>query len=361
MSVELRKLNPPILAGFGNPLLDICVILRDDSFYKTYGLEMDCQKEVTASELQNILDYFKKEKYEFKYCAGGSAQNSLRIFQSLIKQPNYSVFFGGIGNDEQGSLLEKEVENAGVCARYTKQKNYSTGTCIAIINGVDRCLVAHLGAADVYSVPDFYNSINMNFFDTLYVAYIEGFFITHSFETALEVIKLSKINGVAIAFNMSAVYLCNNYYKETLEIIKLADIVIGNSNEYREFWRQYNGKSASLKDILKEVQSSVATDKVDKCKKKIKLSVFENSTDKIVVSTQGSDSVLCVYGKKESLEVMPRMIDKSLIKDTTGAGDSFAAGLLAGILQNKNMREIIEFGCRTAEQVIQHVGCTLSD
>lgn len=60
MSVELRKLNPPILAAFGNPLLDILVKLTDDSFYTAYNLEKDFQKEVTALELQNILNYLKK-------------------------------------------------------------------------------------------------------------------------------------------------------------------------------------------------------------------------------------------------------------------------------------------------------------
>jgi sugar/nucleoside kinase (ribokinase family) len=57
--------------------------------------------------------------FRVEYHPGGAAQNTLRIFQWLVKCPFYSVFLGGIGNDDEGKLLEKLVKNSGVETRYT--------------------------------------------------------------------------------------------------------------------------------------------------------------------------------------------------------------------------------------------------
>jgi sugar/nucleoside kinase (ribokinase family) len=58
-----------------------------------------------------------------EYHAGGAAQNTLRIFQWLLGYPLYSVFFGAIGNDDEGKLLEKLVKNSGVQTRYTMSRS----------------------------------------------------------------------------------------------------------------------------------------------------------------------------------------------------------------------------------------------
>jgi hypothetical protein len=57
--------------------------------------------------------------FTVEYHPGGAAQNTLRIFQWLISYPHYSVFFGAIGNDDEGKLIEKLVKNSGVETRYT--------------------------------------------------------------------------------------------------------------------------------------------------------------------------------------------------------------------------------------------------
>jgi sugar/nucleoside kinase (ribokinase family) len=48
---------------------------------------------------------------------GGCVQNSLRIIQSLVKEPSFSVFFGGLGCDSDGTFLESEVKKCGVETR----------------------------------------------------------------------------------------------------------------------------------------------------------------------------------------------------------------------------------------------------
>jgi sugar/nucleoside kinase (ribokinase family) len=69
-----------------------------------------------------FLIYFS---FTIDYHPGGAAQNTLRIFQWLLGYPLYSVFFGAIGNDDEGKLLEKLVKNSGVETRYTSRSSYA--------------------------------------------------------------------------------------------------------------------------------------------------------------------------------------------------------------------------------------------
>lgn len=49
-----------------------------------------------------------------EYTPGGSAQNTLRIFQWLCQKSEIAYMFGGIGNDENGTILKQLVEYSGV-------------------------------------------------------------------------------------------------------------------------------------------------------------------------------------------------------------------------------------------------------
>lgn len=44
-----------ILAGFGNPLLDITVEIQDDKLLKKYNLNPDDQKEIEIEQMNNLL------------------------------------------------------------------------------------------------------------------------------------------------------------------------------------------------------------------------------------------------------------------------------------------------------------------
>ena len=44
--------------------------------------------------------------------------------------------------------------------------------------------------------------------------------------------------------------------------------------------------------------------------------------------------------------------------DTTGAGDSFVAGFVSGLLQGESLLECAKFGAATASIAIQFVGAT---
>jgi adenosine kinase len=241
--------------------------------------------------------------------------------------------------------------------RYAKHPSLSTGKVAALIHGDKRTLVAHLGAAEAYGLEDFKTSENLQLLqEEVLLVYIEGFFITHSVDVALEVIKICKSNGVVVAFNISGAYVAEFYADQLLAVIRLADIIIGNNNELKALGKAIGLKASSLLDLA--LESHLFLSKKDTSVLGYKLDSVKDFL-KILLVTQGKDPVLCVYGSGQVVEYPVPPLDISLIKDSTGAGDSFAAGFLLSFIQGKPIVECIACGCAIAQKVIQNIGVVL--
>jgi hypothetical protein len=52
MKCILEMYNPPILAAFGNPLLDMCTKITNSDILDKYGLVANGQKEVADGDLR---------------------------------------------------------------------------------------------------------------------------------------------------------------------------------------------------------------------------------------------------------------------------------------------------------------------
>ncbi|KAJ9591142.1 hypothetical protein L9F63_002297 [Diploptera punctata] len=356
MKFILEKYKAPILAAFGNPLLDMCTRITDLNILNTYGLTLNCEKELKEGELKIFADI--RNRYEVEYHAGGSAQNTLRIFQWLINSPFYSVFLGGIGEDEEGKMLESLVKNAGVDTRYKYHKNHATGSCLALITGENRCLLANLCAANVYKPQDLEVEENIDILNKVYMIYIESFFISHSYDVALQLLDFCKTRKTPLIFSIGSVYMFNDFARELITLSKNANIVFGNKEEFMELARAMGLNLMNVKSTLLALHSMINKEHefLDHG-----FGQYLKQLGKVLVMTDGKNPVLCVYGGINSKPVLveyavPEM-KVNLVKDTTGAGDSFLAGFLVGMFALNNIKTCLAWGCWTARQVIQLVGC----
>ena len=73
--------HQPVIAAFGNPLLDIIVSDEAGEIVKRLGLEADIAQEVDTLEL-GLLDMVR-EKEDIQYSGGGCALNTARVYQWL--------------------------------------------------------------------------------------------------------------------------------------------------------------------------------------------------------------------------------------------------------------------------------------
>ncbi len=72
-----------------------------------------------------------------------------------------------------------------------------------------------------------------------------------------------------------------------------------------------------------------------------------------VVIKCGKDG--CIYKSKSEEGVVPAYKGVKVI-DTTGAGDSFVAGFIYGLSQNRSLPECCRYGCAVASVVVEHMG-----
>jgi len=310
-------LREGLLCGFGNPLLDISANV-DLEYLEKFDLKPD--NAILAEEKH--LPIYKEiiEKFNAGYSAGGSVQNSLRVCQWLLQQPNVTVFFGSVGNDDYAKILETKARGDGVNVRYQVNESQPTGTCAALITGTKRSLCANLAAANLFTIDHIQKEENQKFLEEAEFYYISGFFITVSPGTILHVARYACERNRYFMMNLSAPFICE-FFKEPLkEALPYIDFLFGNESEAVTFAKHCLGSDST---DLKEIALTLAN-----------LPKENKQKSRIVVITQGYLPVLLVHNGKLS-EFPVEKLEASHITDTNGAGDAFVGGFLAQFIRNK--------------------------
>lgn len=209
-------------------------------------------------------------------------------------------------------------------------------------------------------MSNFLTEENIRLFDQIQIVYIEGFFISHSFDVALEVAKLCHKNGIVILFNLCGIYLCELCPTQLVTMAAIADILVGNNTEFEGIGKILYTNNHSLEDVLYSLQGIDYLNYLGNAeelgiKNNFKLS-WMTKLGKIVVCTQGGSPVLAACGHNKLLRADVPPLDPTFIKDTTGAGDAFLAGFLTAFLHEEELLKCIQFGISTARQVIQCIG-----
>ncbi|KAL6425938.1 hypothetical protein ACFW04_008919 [Cataglyphis niger] len=351
----ITRLDFPAIVAFGNPLLDILVILKNDELLKKYNLKIDGETELCEEKMQELIADLPSETEQCT-SPGGSAQNTLRILQWLCDETHESqigTFYGGIGSDQQGSILEKLVRITGVDVRYAVHSTLPTGLCVSLVYESSRSLVANLGAANIYTLNDL-KKANLQL-DSLKIIYIEGYFITHSLDVAKELVKRAQEKNIIIAFNLSGVYIFQDHQAAICEMVGHAKIVFGNAREMIALAQALNVKYDDVTDIPFLLNSL----------KRITVDVSSGHSkdwltdDGIFIMTRGGCApAIIVWGKGQSVQIPP-IVPKAPIVDTTGAGDALVAGFLAGVLAHWDPKSCLELGCKVASYMITRLGVML--
>lgn len=76
-----------------------------------------------------------------------------------------------------------------------------------------------------------------------------------------------------------------------------------------------------------------------------------------MIITQGTDpTIVAIQGEKEVRQYPVLPVDPNLICDTTGAGDAFAAGFLAGVVLDEDVETCVKKGQWLAKLSLQELG-----
>ena len=161
-----------------------------------------------------------------------------------------------------------------------------TARCAVVVNEGERALCWDVGASLKYKHSHMVS--NLHLLETAKIVYTTGFFIISSFESILTLAWFAIENNKLFAINLSAVYICDSYIKELLEIIEFADCVFGNEDETSAFGWKIGLEFSDLHDV---------TNYISKLPKK------NTSKPWVVTTTQGKNPVLCSIYNQETDEL----------------------------------------------------------
>lgn len=330
------------LFALGNPLLDMQVTNGEGLLQK---YELKSNDAILAEEKHQPIYRELVDNHKIVYVAGGAAQNAARG-AAYVLPPKSVVYTGCVGDDDLAEQLKAANAREGLDQRYLVKKGEKTGACAVIITGHDRSLVTTLAAAEKFEKAHLSSPEVAPLIDAAKVFYVEGYFLTHGLESALEVAKKASEAGKIFVLNLSAPFIPQFFAVQLQQILPYVDVVIGNEAE-AESWASANGLAD--KTDLAAVGRAIASQ-----------TKANASRPRTVVLTHGPKSTTVVTSDNvDSPKVHPvHALSDSEIVDTNGAGDAFAGGFLGGLVVGKSVDECVEAGHKLGAMCVQQVGPT---
>ena len=119
-----------------------------------------------------------------------------------VLPPGSVVFTGCVGDDELAEQLKAANKREGLDQVYLVKKGEKTGACAVIITGHDRSLVTNLAAAEKFEKSHLSSPEVAPLVEAAKIYYVEGYFLTHGTESALEIAKkASEAGKVHLAYS----------------------------------------------------------------------------------------------------------------------------------------------------------------
>ncbi|KAL3426944.1 Adenosine kinase [Phlyctema vagabunda] len=322
-----------------NPLLDISAN-GDEALLAKYGLKAN--DAILAEEKHLGIYEDLLNNHNAQLIAGGGAQNTARGAQYMLP-PNSVVYLGGVGDDKYAAILHDAVKQAGLRVEYRVDKKEATGRCAVVITGHDRSMCTDLGAANHYDLEHLKSPEVWKLVEGATHYFVGGYHLTVCPPAIQALGEEAAKNNKVFVFSLSAPFI-PQFFKDPLDAsAPYWDYVVGNETEALAYAESHGLETKDIKEIAKHLAA---------------LPKANTKRERVAIITQGTDPTIVSIGGKDIQEFPVHAIDSSKIVDTTGAGDSFAAGLVAGLVADKSLAQSVDQGQWLAKLGIQLNGPT---
>ena len=308
------------ILGIGNALVDVITMLKDDQIIRSLNLPKGSMTLVDRAMSDRIQLEITGEKRLL--VTGGSVANAINGVANLGVPCG---FLGSIGHDELGDLFSGEQIAQGIQPLFI-YSDLPTGRAVGFVEpDGERTFATYLGAAAELK-PDDVSPERLKGFE---IFFIEGYLVfNHSLIMAAA--SAAKRAGLTVALDLASYNVVEANREILNELVDdYVDIVFANEEE---------AKSFTGMQPLDAVHNIAA-----RCD--------------IAVVKIGKEGAYIKQGNV--LKHIPAAGD--LVVDTTGAGDFFAAGFLAGIAKGYDLEKSGKLGALLASRVIRVPGAKLDE
>ena len=304
----------------GNAIVDVFA-QTDDAFLvaqKVHKGAMQLIDENRAEELYSVMG-------PATIISGGSGANTAVGAASLGARAG---FIGKVRDDELGRLFAHDLRAVNVSyeVAFATEGPATARSFILVTPDGERTMNTYLGACQNLTPED----VDPETVKAASVVYLEGYLWDPpaAKEAFRKAVQIAHAAGNRVALTLSDTFCVDRYRDEFLELIRdgSLDILFANIHELKSLY-QTSDEATALAALREE--------KV--------LGAITRSADGAMVVT-----------REETKAVAAFPVDR--VVDTTGAGDLFAAGFLAGLTQGLELTDCARLGGLAAAEVIGHIG-----
>ena len=308
------------ILGIGSALVDILTQIPNDQILKELNLPKGGMTYVDAKTSVEIGE--KIAHIGSQMASGGSAANTM---SGLARLGIEAGFLSKIGNDEVGAFFKKQMVETNVKPQLLTSATPSGRVIAMVTPDGERTFATCLGAAAEMRADD----IRPELFNGWDIFYVEGYLVANP-SMLRKAIETAKEKGLTIAIDMASYNVVEESREFMLDLINnYVDIVFANEKE--SFALTGMEPEAALHFIAERCQIAV-----------------------VKVGAKGA----FVQRGNEMVTIPPLEAD---VVDTTGAGDMWAAGFLAGLVKGENLEKCGMMGAIVAKNIIEVVGAKMND
>ena len=304
----------------GNAIVDV-IAEADDRFLAAQGLDKGSMRLIDEAEAVRLYG----EMGPAREISGGSAGNTAAGVAALGLRAG---FIGQVASDELGDIYKHDIEAQGVEFMVPARGDVgaTARSLILVTPDAQRTMNTFLGAAQRLDS----SAIEPDRIAEAAIVYLEGYLWDPeapraAMESAIEAAHAARKK---VAVTLSATF-CVDRHRDG-------------------FWKLLNDNRI---DILfaneAEALAMVQTDDIEAAKARL------SSAVPMLVVTKSEKGASAIAGG-ERADVPAERIEQ--LVDTTGAGDLFASGFLAGQALGLGLERSLRLGAIAAAEVIQHYG-----
>jgi sugar/nucleoside kinase (ribokinase family) len=307
------------ILAIGNAIVDV-ISSEAPAFLIDRGIPHGSMRLIDAAEAEALYAAMAPGRQ----ISGGSAANTVAGAAGLGVR---SAFVGRVAADSLGDFFTHDIRAAGVhFATAPATGGRPTGRCLILVTpDGERTMNTYLGACQELDAAD----LDAELVAASGILYLEGYLWDPAAPRAAmqAAIKVARAAGNKVAFTLSDVFCVNGHRGDFRDLLEShVDIMFGNENEVKALY-ETDDLDAAMAELSRHACITVVTR-----------------------SAKGA----VVVGGGHRYEVPGEAVAQ--VVDTTGAGDLFAGGFLAGLVQGRTLPDCARMGCISAAEVISHFG-----
>ena len=306
--------------GLGNSLVDI-LAYADDPYLKAQDMVKGAMTLIDEDRAEALY----AARVDPRVISGGSAANTIVGVASFGVS---AAYIGKVKRDPLGRTFIADIRSTGVrFDTHPAEHGPATGRCFVYVTpDGERTMNTYLGASTYLAAPD----VDEDLVKAAKVVYLEGYMwdrpaAKSAFQKAGAIAREA---GSRVALTLSDSFCVDRFRGEFIDLMRTKTV---------------NTIFSNTEELLSLFQTPHFDEALDALRAEGVLGI-------VTRSAKG-----CVIVEGDATWEAPAFPIARLV-DTTGAGDMFASGFLAGLARGADMTTCGRLGALAAAEIIQHLG-----